>query len=76
MLSEFLATIGSFLTAVAFGWIVWSGFANGRMLNPIGPERRTAPVSFWLFQAGIALMGLLFLAFTLLRGWALAVVMA
>lgn len=45
------------LLAVMLSWMVWRSLVTGR-LTEIGPERRLAPVSFWLglfFLASFAL---------------------
>lgn len=57
------------LFAAMFCWLVWQNHRSGRIAY-FGPERRSAPVSFWLAQFLVGSFALFQVAHLLLRLWA------
>lgn len=50
-------------------WLVWQNHTSGRIAH-IGPERRSAPISFWVVQILLGSFALFQVAHLLLRLWA------
>ena len=71
-MSFYLGTLGTWLCAAFFGWLVWTGLSSGRVAF-IGPERKHAPLSYWGFLVILGAIALVLAAYGVLRLWALAV---